>query len=221
MMMLVFFVAVVVQEEKINAVFDRLYESMPRRQRSLVEEHVSFGPCGFLGIAWAASESTYLMKDHNHVVVLSIGTIESNYSGMEDAEFILNEYQDACNEGKDGMGWTLDTDALAAIKGNFAFLLYDAKHDRLVVLQNAMQRGAKLLYCGSDLESGEMVFSDDEALLLDTCANVKRFPKRFVCIYSSGKDILVEKPLPASKRRRLSKVESVTNCLHLAATPIS
>jgi len=110
-------------------VFDKLYESLPRRQRGFVQEHISIIQTAFLGIAWAAGESTYLMEEGN-VTVFLIGSIdaEHNCSGMDDVEYILNEYRDAC-DGRQKNGWKLDTKALAAIKVRLEYVTRFERYD--------------------------------------------------------------------------------------------
>jgi hypothetical protein len=65
----------VAQEEFVNEIFNRLYESLPKRQRSFVEEHIPGG--GANGFAWADSLTTQLVHS-GALSVLFMGTLANN-----------------------------------------------------------------------------------------------------------------------------------------------
>ncbi|KAG7666712.1 hypothetical protein Ndes2437B_g08425 [Nannochloris sp. 'desiccata'] len=74
------------EEEFVNEIFNRLYESLPKRQRSFVEEHIPGG--GANGFAWADSLTTHLVHCGT-LSVLFMGTLANNPTDSEDGEYIL------------------------------------------------------------------------------------------------------------------------------------
>lgn len=81
------------QEEYVNENFNKLYESLPKRQRGFVQEHLPGG--GANGFAWADALTTHVVTD-GPLCCLFMGTLLNNPTNLEDGEYILNEYQDAC-----------------------------------------------------------------------------------------------------------------------------
>ena len=65
----------VMQEEFVNEIFNRLYESLPKRQRGYIQEHLPGG--GANGFAWADSLTTQLIHS-GHLSVLFMGTLANN-----------------------------------------------------------------------------------------------------------------------------------------------
>jgi len=213
----------------VNGVFDTLYEYLPRRQRGFVEEHTSVGTHGsFFSVAYASSMKT-LVVEEKKVLAVVCGVVDSNYSGMDDAEYVLNEYKDACDDGRSsGGGWMIDVEALAGgLKGDFVALVYDKASDRLVIVRGEGKPGTEngALYWGKHNEAKRMlVFSDEEGILGNVSDTVHAFPKGHVCVVSPlhSTDAFIL-PVPVlsylqtkKKKRSIPKVESANNCVGIA-----
>ena len=70
-----------------------MYESLPKRQRGFVQEHIPGG--GANGFAWADALTSQMVHE-GQISVLFMGTLLNNPTNFEDGEYILNEYQDTC-----------------------------------------------------------------------------------------------------------------------------
>lgn len=207
------------EETVVNEAFDVLSERLPIRMS--IEEHTSLGMLGrsYFGLAYAHSMYTDFMEHGNGVVALVSGTIDSNYSGMSDVEYVMNEYLDSMDDGRMSGIWAVDTDILTEnIKGDFIALIYDRSGDRLVILRGEVENNRSLFW-GWHKEYGNnvLMFSDDAALLTPLCQQhkVQMFPSNHVCIVST--DIFDLLPVchkesqSLKKKRLLSKVESANN----------
>ena len=207
------------EEDVVNEAFDVLYENLPIRMT--VEEHTSMSGHSYFGLAHAHSMYTDFVEHSKGVAVLVSGTVESNYSGMDDVDYVMNEYMDCMDDGKVSGIWTLDTEGLCDnIKGDYIALIYDRAGDRLVILSGEKNNNRSLFWgWHRDYGKSIMMFSDDEGLLESLCqpGNVHVFPSNHMCVVSTDMFEL----LPVSrkdcqrtlKRRKgiLNKVESANN----------
>lgn len=207
------------EEDVVNEAFDVLYENLPIRMS--VEEHTSLGMSGhsYFGLAYAHSIYTDFVEHRKGVAVLVSGTVDSNYSGMDDAAYVMNEYLDSMDDGKgSGTLWTLDFDLLSEnVKGDFVALIYDRAGDRLVLLSGEGDNNRSLFW-GLHREYGDSVImlSDDGGLLEALCQpnEVHAFPSNHMCVVSA--DIFKVVPISCThtkkrKKNILNKVESANN----------
>jgi hypothetical protein len=210
------------EEDIVNEAFDVLYENLPIRMS--VEEHTSLGLSGlsYFGLAHAHSMYTdFVENSKGGVVVLVSGTVKSNYSGMDDVEYVLNEYMDCMDDGKVSGIWTVDTESLCDnILGDFVALIYDRAGDRLIILSGDGENN-RSLYWGwhRDYAGSIMIFSDDETLLESLCqpGEVHVFPSNHISVVSTD----IFELLPVSRKESehtkkkkkwiLKKVESANN----------
>lgn len=206
-----------------NSVFDALYEHLPRRQRGFIEEHTSMGFSGFLGVSFALSMKISIKEDA-HLMVLLYGSIESNFSGMDNVDYLLEEYKDACDT-QNASGFFLDTDAMTQnVTGDFFALIHDRVSDRLIIVRGGTPSDGLMnhLYWGIHLDTKNTVFSDDMDLISRLCDEVHVFPSQHVCVFCPGQDlnhVLLAKKTSSKKKKRKSnllKVESANNCIGLS-----
>lgn len=212
------------EEDIVNEVFDVLYDHLPRRM--CVEEHTSLGMLGYsyFGLAYAKSMTTDFVEHRKGIVAIVSGTVVSNYSGMSDADYVMNEYLDSMDDGRMSGSWAVDTDILSEnIKGDFVALIYDRGGDRLVILSG--QTSTKMtLFWGwhKEYNNTVLVFSDDEGLLEPLCHQVHVFPSNHVCIVSADIFELLPVSHKASqmnrKQKLMNKVESANN-MYMGHTP--
>ena len=210
-----------------NSVFDALYEHLPRRQRGFIEEHTSMGFTGFLGVSYAASLKMSIKEDE-HLMVLLYGNVESNCSGMDNADYLLEEYKDACDTHR-ASGFFLDTETIIQnVTGDFFALIHDRMSDKLIIIRGggggggaSADRSMNHLYCGTDRDTKNAIFADDQDLVSRLCDQVHVFPMQHMCVYSPGEELkqaLVVKKKESKKKIRsgLLKVESANNCIGLS-----
>lgn len=169
------------EEEFVNEIFNRLYESLPKRQRSFVEEHIPGG--GANGFAWADSLTTHLVHCGT-LSVLFMGTLANNPTDSEDGEYILNEYQDACGCSAMELKENYSLDVVVQLDGPFAFIIHDRSHGRVLAARDA--DGAQPLYWATCPRTGSLLFSSDKALFSYDCENIEEFPRGAVFISKDG-----------------------------------
>ena len=178
------------QEDYVNQLFDRLYESLPKRQRGFVQEHLSAGSSDvFFGAAWADALSSQLVQGRD-VSVLFMGALENNPTDMEDGEYILNEYLDACG-GPRGDDQPPSLDVLVQLEANaaqgYAFIIFDRRYGRLTVARDP--EGTQPLFWGTTAAAGGVLFASDAALLAseeEDCSDAAAFPAGAVFISEDG-----------------------------------
>mmetsp|Transcript_5923 Transcript_5923/g.11559 ORF Transcript_5923/g.11559 Transcript_5923/m.11559 type:complete len:237 (+) Transcript_5923:133-843(+) len=210
------------EEEQMNSVFDALYEHLPRRQRGFIEEHTSMGFAGFLGVSYALSMKISIKEDE-HLMVLLYGNVESNYSGMDNADYLLEEYKDACDT-QHASGFMLDTETIIQnVTGDYFALIHDRVSDKLIIIRGGASSDLSMnhLYWGTHRDTKNIVFADDQDLVSRLCDQVHVFPLQHMCVFSPGEELkqalLVKKAASKKKiKSGLLKVESANNCIGLS-----
>lgn len=171
------------EEEYVNEIFNQLYESLPKRQRGFVQEHLPSG--GANGFAWADSLTIHMVTA-GPFCCLFMGTLLNNPTNLEDGEYILNEYQDACGgsalELASEGGPSLDI--CVQLEGPFAFIIHDRVHGRVMAARDG--DGAQPLFWGTCPRNGALLFASDKSLMSSDCEGVAEFPAGAVFVSQDG-----------------------------------
>lgn len=165
-----------------NRIFDRLYNSLPKRHRGFVQEHIPGG--GANGFAWADSLTSQLVHDGD-ISVLLMGTLANNPTELEDAEYILAEYRDAAR-----MSSVKPASLMAMLstnlEGPFAYIIHDRGIGRVLAARDA--EGEQPLFWGTSLtpDGTLLLFGTDLLLLKDDCKDAAEFPSGAVFVSKPG-----------------------------------
>lgn len=158
--------------------FNQLYESLPKRHRGFVQEHIPGG--GPHGFAYADSLTTQLAVA-GPVSVLFTGTLANNPTELEDAAYCLEEYRCANGGGTSAaLPGGVSLDLVVQLEGPFAFIIHDRDHGRVLAARDAAAQ--QPLVWARCPRTASLVFASDAALLPPDCEDAEEFPAGAVFI---------------------------------------